>query len=80
MLGWLLSLFGRGRKSDVTAIREEDAYARSYGDRSGEILSVAKIPEPEPQRIPRRTGDMAGELLRQAFEAKLDKRGKTPTA
>jgi hypothetical protein len=30
----------------------------------------------EPQRIPRRTGDMTGELLRRAFESKLDARGK----
>lgn len=78
MLGWLLSLFGLRRRGTAAAtIREEDAYARSYGDRSGEIVHVSRLPTPEPERIPRRTGDMGGELLRRAFEAKLDARGKT---
>ena len=80
MLGWLLSLLGlRRRRADDAPIREEDAYARSYGDRSGEIVAVSRMPPPEPERIPRRTGDMTGELLRRAFEAKLDSRGKSRT-
>jgi hypothetical protein len=76
MFRWLRSLFGRGRRDETTPIREADAYARSYGDRSGEIVSVVRQ---EPKPIPRRTGDMTGELLRRAFEAKLDQRGKTKT-
>lgn len=76
MLRWLLSLFGRGRRDEDSPIREADAYARSYGDRSGEIVSVVRQ---EPKRIPRRTGDMTGELLRRAFEAKLDSRGRATT-
>ncbi len=76
MLGWLSSLFRRRRRDEATPIREADAYARSYGDRSGEIVSVARV---EPKRIPRRTGDMTGELLRRAFEARLDSRGKATT-
>ena len=76
MLRWLLSLFGRGRRDEASPIREAEAYARSYGDRSGEIVSVVRV---EPQRIPRRTGDMTGELLRRAFESKLDARGKATT-
>jgi hypothetical protein len=74
VFGWLLRLFGRRTQREASPIREQDAYARSYGERSGEIVSVARI---EPQRIPRRTGDMTGELLRRAFEARLDARGKT---
>lgn len=74
MIRWFLSLFGRRPQREASPIREEDAYARSYGERSGEIVSVARL---EPQRIPRRTGDMTGELLRRAFEARLDSRGKT---
>ena len=74
MLRWLLSVFGRGRRDEASPIREAEAYARSYGDRSGEIVSVARQ---EPKRIPRRTGDMTGEYLRRAFEARLDRRGKT---
>jgi hypothetical protein len=76
VLRWLRSLFRRGRREDASPIREADAYARSYGDRSGEIVSV--VPQ-ERKPIPRRTGDMTGELLRRAFEAKLDSRGKAAT-
>jgi len=72
---WLRSLFGRGR-DETSPIREAEAYARSYGDRSGEIVSVVRQ---EPKPIPRRTGDMTGEFLRRAFETKLDSRGKTMT-
>jgi hypothetical protein len=74
MFGWLRSLFGRGKKREESPIREADAYARSYGERSGEIVSVSRI---ELKPIPRRTGDMTGELLRRAFEARLDSRGKS---
>lgn len=73
MLTWFRSLFRRRGPREVSPIREEDAYARSYGERSGEIVSVVRV---EPKRIPRRTGDMTGELLRRAFETRLDSRGK----
>jgi len=73
---WLLSLFGRERRAEASPIREAEAYARSYGDRSGEIVSVVRQ---EPKLIPRRTGDLTGELLRRAFETKLDERGKART-
>ena len=73
MFRWLRSLFGRGLREDASPIREAEAYARSYGERSGEIVAVVRQ---EPKPIPRRTGDMTGELLRRAFEAKLDSRGK----
>ena len=73
MFRWFLSLFGRGQRDEASPIRESEAYARSYGERSGEIVSVARQ---EPKPIPRRTGDMTGELLRRAFEVKLDSRGR----
>ncbi|HEX5174968.1 MAG TPA: hypothetical protein VFV91_12595 [Gaiellaceae bacterium] len=73
MLRWLSSLFRRGRRDEASPIREAEAYARSYGERTGEIVSVARV---EPKPIPRRTGDMTGELLRRAFESKLDSRGR----
>ena len=76
MFRWLRSLFGRGQRDDASPIREAEAYARSYGERSGEIVTVVRQ---EPKPIPRRTGDMSGELLRRAFEAKLDSRGKART-
>jgi hypothetical protein len=73
---WFFSLFGRGRKAEASPIRESEAYAHSYGARSGEIVSVVRQ---EPKPIPRRTGDMTGELLRRAFEVKLDSRGRAKT-
>lgn len=76
MLRWLSSLFRRGRRDEASPIREAEAYARSYGDRTGEVVGVTRV---EPKPIPRRTGDMTGELLRRAFESKLDSRGKAVT-
>jgi hypothetical protein len=75
VLRWFRSLFRRPQR-EASPIREQDAYARSYGDRSGEVVSVERM---EPKRIPRRTGDMTGELLRRAFESKLDSRGRAVT-
>jgi hypothetical protein len=77
VIAWLRSLFGlRPRKTDDGPIDEEAAYAHSYGDRTGEIVSVEPIPEPEPEPIPRARGDLTGEFLRRAFEQKLDGRKK----
>jgi hypothetical protein len=76
VLGWFRSLFRRRRRTETSPIREAEAYAHSYGERSGEIVSIARQ---EPKPIPRRTGDMTGELLRRAFEVKLDSRGKATT-
>ena len=80
MLAWLLSLFGlRSRRADDGPIGEEAAYANSYGDRTGEILSIEPMPEPEPEPNPDARGGLTGELLRRAFERKLDKRKKLTT-
>jgi DNA-directed RNA polymerase subunit H (RpoH/RPB5) len=43
VLAWFLSLFRRGRPREASPIREADAYARSYGERSGEIVSVVRL-------------------------------------
>jgi len=61
----------RRRRVRSSAILEAEAYARCHGERSGEIVSVARL---ERKPIPRRTGDLTGELLRRAFEARLDAR------
>jgi hypothetical protein len=64
--------FLRGRRRAAAPIREAEAYARLHGERTGELISVVVA---EPKRpIPHRTGDMTGELLRRAFEARLDAR------
>jgi hypothetical protein len=78
MFAWLLSLFGlRSRRPDDGPIDENAAYANSYGDRTGEVISVEPIPEPEPEPSPR--GDLTGEVLRRAFEEKLEARKKLTT-
>ena len=47
MFAWLRSLFGFGpRRTDDGPIGEDAAYAHSYGDRSGEILTVERMPRP----------------------------------
>lgn len=64
-------LFRRRAAGRRTPIREDEAYARLHGERLGEVLSVVRV---ERRPIPRRTGDLTGELLRRAFEARLDAR------
>jgi hypothetical protein len=79
MLAWLLSLFGLRRKAEAEPIREEDAYLHSYGDRTGEIISVEPLPEPEPEPAPDARNGLTGEFLRRAFEKKLEARKKLTT-
>jgi hypothetical protein len=81
VFGWLLRLFGRGRKAEIAPIREEEAYAHSYGDRTGDIVVVERVPEPEPEpeSSPFEDGELTGESLRRAFEKKLEERKKLTT-
>ena len=65
----------RRRHSDTVVFREADAYERLHGERTGEIVRID--PAPPRQQIPHRTGDLSGELLRRAFESKLDSRPTT---
>ncbi len=77
MFAWILSLLGlRSRRIEDAAIDEETAYTHSYGDRTGEIISVEPLPEPEPEPARRIRGDLTGEFLRRAFERKLEARKK----
>jgi hypothetical protein len=65
-------IFRRAVERELT---EAMAYARCHGERGTEILSVEKRP---PYRLPeRRRGHdvtVPGELLRQAFAQRLDRR------
>jgi hypothetical protein len=80
MFAWLLSLFGlRSRRPDDGPIDETAAYAHSYGDRTGEVTSVEPIPEPESEPSTGMRGDLTGEVLRRAFEEKLEARKKLTT-
>jgi hypothetical protein len=77
MFAWILSLFGlRSRRAEGAPIDEEAAYIHSYGDRTGEVISVEPLPEPEPESGRRIRGDLTGEFLRRAFERKLEARKK----
>jgi hypothetical protein len=71
-MGFLRRLFGRRPK--LALIDEREAYARSYGKRSGELLRVEPMPPtPEPPSL---WEDLTGEVLRRAFERRLDARSK----
>lgn len=61
----------RRRRPDAAPFREEDAYERLHGERSGDIR-VAAIEPPEPE--PDVDDDLTGERLRRAFELRLDAR------
>jgi hypothetical protein len=63
------------RRSTTRALSEEMAYARCHGDRGTEILSVKKRPPYElPERRRGHRVSVAGEALRAAFAARLDRR------
>jgi hypothetical protein len=80
MFAWLRALFGiRPRRPDDRLIDEDTAYAHSYGDRTGEVISVEPLPEPEPEPSEGMRSDLTGEVLRQAFEEKLEARKKLTT-
>ncbi len=80
MFAWLRRLFGLGpRRTDEGPIDETTAYAHSYGDRSGEVISVEPLPEPEPEPTAGMRADLTGECLRRAFEQKLEARKKITT-
>ena len=65
----------RRSRSETAPIREEEAYERLHGERSGDILRVVPVerpaaaPEPEAD-----AADLTGEHLRRAFEKRLDDR------
>jgi len=79
MFAWLRSLFGLRPRTAEEPIDEQAAYANSYGDRTGDILVVERVPEPEPEPSPHERGDLTGEYLRRAFEQKLNERKKLTT-
>ena len=69
-MGFFRRLFRR--RPEPAPIDEQAAYARSYGDRTGEIVRVE--PLPPRQSEPLFPEELTGELLRRAFETKLDSR------
>jgi hypothetical protein len=69
---WLIRLFRR--KPAPAPIDEHEAYARSYGDRTGDLVRVEPLVVPEPPPAPDPFEDLTGELLRRAFETRLDAR------
>jgi hypothetical protein len=51
-------------------LTEAECYARCYGDRGGEVVSVVRL-VPDERLAARRTG----ERIRELFEERLDARG-----
>ena len=64
-----MALLRRARKDLLPPLSEEEAYARCHGGR-GEDVRIVKV---EPRR-PRYELDTSGEVLREAFEKRLDTR------
>ena len=62
----------RGRRR-LREIGENEAYGRTYGDRTGDVRSV-KL----PPRRPRYDLKVSGEKLREAFAERLDAREEEP--
>ncbi len=70
-MGFLRRLFRR--RPEPAPLDEQAAYARSYGDRTGDIVRVEPVVVPPPVDP---FEDLTGELLRRAFETRLDARAK----
>ena len=75
---FLLRLFRWRRRPRLHAIDEAEAYARSYGDRSEEVVSVERVPPPAPPEPARPAqaarGRISDAMLRSAFAARLASR------
>lgn len=75
-MGFFSRLFRRS--PEPAPIDEQAAYARSYGDRSGEIVRVEPLPPKQPEPV--FPEELTGELLRRAFESRLDSRHRHQAA
>jgi hypothetical protein len=64
----------RRRRTELPLLTEEEVYARSYGERSDDVTNVKPLelePEPEPRK------PLSDRALRDAFLARLDRRGES---
>jgi hypothetical protein len=68
-VGWLWHRRPRDHVFD-----EAESYARSYGDRNGEV-KIVHVARPSPRR-PRYPLEVTGEQLRAAFARRLDGRSR----
>lgn len=61
------------RRKELRPLGEDDVRARSYGERSDDVMNVKPMeqPEPQPRQAERRLTDR---VLRAAFLARLDRR------
>ena len=63
----------RRSRKELPQLAEEEVYARSYGERSDDVTNVKPLelePEPEPRK------PLSDRALRDAFLARLDRRGE----
>ncbi|MEN3343296.1 MAG: hypothetical protein V7644_2700 [Actinomycetota bacterium] len=63
----------RRRRPRLHPIGEAEAYARSYGDRSEEVVSIERAP-PAPRAVQEVPGRLTDAKLRGAFLARLASR------
>jgi len=64
-----VALLRRGRKNQLPPLSEAEVYARCHGERRDDVR-IVKI---EPRR-PHYEFEASGEVLREAFEKRLDSR------
>ena len=74
----------RRRRPRLQTIGEAEAYARSYGDRSDDIVAVERVPPPSPPpspppRVRPAAGRLTDATLRSAFLARLASRSDRRT-
>lgn len=61
------------RRTELPPLAEAEVYARSYGERSDDVTNVKRLEvPPEPERRTR----LSDRALRDAFRARLDRRGE----
>lgn len=68
--------FLRRTRPEPRPLHEAEAYERCHGHRSGDLIRVVRVAPPRK----RLAGDLTGELLRRAFETRLDARSASPDA
>ena len=74
---FLFRWWRRRRRPKLHAIDEAEAYARSYGERSEEIVTVERVPPPAPPppaRLRPPAGRLTDAALRSAFLTRLASR------
>lgn len=61
----------RRKRTELEPLREDEVYARSYGDRSDDVTNVKPVP---PVELREEEPKLTDRKIRDAFRARLDRR------